>query len=926
MGRAATGCSGGFPQEDKRISAMLRNWWRRQPVNPSARRADSSRRLSSQLRFRPQVEGLEERCAPAIALTVGPNVNTGPILGNQFSPTIAINPTNPMNIFVAASDENSQTNTPPGGLMVSTSMDGGMTWSSGIAFVGGSAAPALGDPKAVFDSFGNLFMVYVTTGGNVRVVRSIDGGQTFLGVTTFGAAGLFSPANPTIGVGPGSLFVAYDNAGPLVVQGSRDTGFGSVPAFKAFNVPGTLNVNFPTIAVGPSGQVVVAYAEWLTPAQQGTGPTIINCNTDPLGFNGTFGPQQFVTNTNVGGSHIAPPQPFINSAHTFISSHPNIAFDNGPDANRGSLVIVYTDDTNQFAAPDYIYARTSIDNGATWGNRVQVNDVANGNSDFFPTIANDPITGAFAVSWYDARNAGPKDNTTQLFGAVSVDGGKTFAQNVQIEAGMTNGLNSEPAPPGIAPSGYGTHLFSLAFYNSVYFPVWCDNSNSTGDNPDGSDIKFDIYTARCFLDVLPTVNPVSLTPNPGVANHPINLIGLITSIYPQNGFTVQINWGDGTPLQQFVTPPGGTFNLNIQHTYGANGTYTVTLTVIDTNGGKTIVTFTEVIGNIIALTATGSDAGVPADVKVFDDASGNPVADIQPFGPFLGGVRVAMGDVNGDGTPDVICAAGPGGLPQVSVYDGKTLQVIRTFFAFGGGFRGGLFVAAGDVNGDGFGDIIVGADAGGGPQVEVFDGRTGAVLYNFFAFNPFFRGGVRVAAGDVNGDGKADIICGAGPGTLPQVTVFDGSTGQPLNSVLGSFFAFGQIPNAGSSTPSAAGPGSIPFFTGGIYVAAGDINGDGRADIIIGAGPGGGPQIITYSGSNGQILNTFFAFPATFKGGVRVGATHGNLGAFSEIVAAPGPGGGPMEGIYDPSTVSILAAWFVYPPTAYTGGLYVAGA
>src|SRR5207244_983077 len=114
---------------------------------------------------------------------------------------------------------------------------------------------------------------------------------------------------------------------------------------------------------------------------------------------------------------------------------------------------------------------------------------------------------------------------------------------------------------------------------------------------------------------------------------------------------------------------------------------------------------------------------------------------------------------------------------------------------------GGVNVAVGDVNGDGFADIIIGADAGGGPNVSVFSGKNGSRLLSFFAYDPNFTGGVRVAAGDVNGDGKADVVCGAGPGGGPNVTVFSGADG----SLLASFFTLD------------------PNFTAGIYVAAADV-------------------------------------------------------------------------------------------------------
>src|SRR5207253_182607 len=121
---------------------------------------------------------------------------------------------------------------------------------------------------------------------------------------------------------------------------------------------------------------------------------------------------------------------------------------------------------------------------------------------------------------------------------------------------------------------------------------------------------------------------------------------------------------------------------------------------------------------------------------------------------------------------------------------------LGSFFAYAPGFSGGVFVAAGDVNGDGKADIITGAGPGGGPHVEVFSGADGSVLDSFFAYNPAFTGGVSVAAVDFNGDGKADIVTGAGPGGGPHVRVRDGKT---LND-LASFMAYD------------------PTFTGGVFV------------------------------------------------------------------------------------------------------------
>lgn len=118
---------------------------------------------------------------------------------------------------------------------------------------------------------------------------------------------------------------------------------------------------------------------------------------------------------------------------------------------------------------------------------------------------------------------------------------------------------------------------------------------------------------------------------------------------------------------------------------------------------------------------------------------------------------MAVGDVNGDGTLDVIAGAGPG--PQVEVFDGKTGRLLSSTVCIRPTtFTGGVNVASGDINGDGFADVIVSADAGGGPQVVVWSGMDGTMLRSFSAFAPNFRGGVRVASGDVNGDGRNDIV------------------------------------------------------------------------------------------------------------------------------------------------------------------------
>jgi hypothetical protein len=256
---------------------------------------------------------------------------------------------------------------------------------------------------------------------------------------------------------------------------------------------------------------------------------------------------------------------------------------------------------------------------------------------------------------------------------------------------------------------------------------------------------------------------------------------------------------------------------------------------------------------------------------------------------------------------DVITGPGPGGGPNVRVFDGQNGTMISgpigNFMAFNPAFTGGVFVASADVNSDGKDDVIVGAGAGGGPNVAVFDGATGAMLLSFMAFNQDFTGGVTVAAGDVNGDGSADIVAGAGAGGGPSVAVFSGSTG----AMLQSFFAFNSL------------------FAGGVYVAVGDTNGDGTPDIIAGAGAGGGPNVVVYSGNDLAILQNFFAFDPAFTGGVRVGYFVLSKTGQPALLTGAGPGGGPEVIAFDGVSLVSLDRFFAFD-SAFTGGVFVGGA
>ena len=382
------------------------------------------------------------------------------------------------------------------------------------------------------------------------------------------------------------------------------------------------------------------------------------------------------------------------------------------------------------------------------------------------------------------------------------------------------------------------------------------------------------------------------------------------------------------PLEEFDFIPAGSVPLGI--TTDEKGDIWFTL-----NAGNAVGNF---ISHLQQLTATAAGP----TVQIFDTFL-NEVRSFQPFPDFKGSINLAVVDVNGNGVPDTLAGAGVGGSPRVMIFDGSDNRVLADFFAFDPSFRGGVSIAGDDVNGDGRGDVIVSA----GSRVKVIDGfklsqvgangviADSALLADFFAYSPDFTGGISLGAGDLNLDGKADIVVGAGPGGGPHVRVIDAaklsqipSGGQiPDTALLANFFAYS------------------PDFRGGVFVAV-SKNVVVR-DLIVGAGAGGGPHVRVISGSkigqtqsDGQIageavLSSFFAYSPNFTGGVRVGADDLNFDGLAELTLSAGPGGGPHIKIVDGSKLTqvqsdgqisdaaLNGSFFTSDPN-FRGGVFIA--
>jgi hypothetical protein len=411
--------------------------------------------------------------------------------------------------------------------------------------------------------------------------------------------------------------------------------------------------------------------------------------------------------------------------------------------------------------------------------------------------------------------------------------------------------------------------------------------------------------------------------------------------------------------------------MNVTTNASGTASFSASLPAPISTGRVVTATATDGIGNTSEFSAAisaqkilvvGADAGGAPLVKVFDASTGALLHSFNAFDPgFAGGVRVAVGDVNGDGVPDIIVAAGAGGGPHVKVIDGTKLDMVDAnneikpgaligqFYAYDPTFSGGVFVAFGEGT-NGVPEIVTGTGAGGDPHVKVIDGTKlnelqnnaeiagSAIIGQFDAYSPFFLGGVTVAAADLNGDGVVDIVTGAGPGGGPHVKAIDGTKLSELqnnfeiadSALIGQFYAY------------------APSFDGGVYVAASDLG--GKARITTGAGAGNiGPRVrvidatkLNLLDSNSEptgaaLLGDFFAYDPAFGGGVRVANDDVNGDGVADIITGAGPGGGPHVKVVDGTMLSdlqgnqeiadsaLLDNFFAFSPT-FSQGVFVGGA
>lgn len=262
-------------------------------------------------------------------------------------------------------------------------------------------------------------------------------------------------------------------------------------------------------------------------------------------------------------------------------------------------------------------------------------------------------------------------------------------------------------------------------------------------------------------------------------------------------------------------------------------------------------------------------------------------------GKFSGGTSVAAGDVDGDGLDEIIVGAGRGGGPHVEIYQSSGKK-ISSWFALDGQTKAGIFVAAGDLDGDGRAEIIIGPDNGYKPEIGIYDYH-GQSIGALTAFEASYTGGVRVGViSAINGQ-AGKILAASGPGRDQEIRVFNWPSGR----LEASWAPYGR---------DLAG--------NGLFVSGGWSEIFNQPVIVASPDHGRRPLVRVYGLSSRQLLAAWFAYSQSFKGGLTT-AFRNDL-----VLTAPGVSGGPeirQFTVRGHEAVSWLAG-----PANYRGGIRIA--
>lgn len=423
------------------------------------------------------VEPLEERAVPA-AVYPGFTYNASNQTGPQSEVGVAINPLDPCNTVAVSNDISNLSRLP-----AYYTLDCGETWTTTFlnqTHDGLAANATRYDPNVAFDSDGNVYVIYSANTSTsplsrLMVIKSTDGGVTYSQAgtaATFPSSSAIHTAMVTTREDPGAepddvfVFWALVQGGGVFMQASLSLDGGAT--FPVTNTQ--INDNAPERTFMPWA-AVDAYGNFLVTWE-------VNLpGTDPDGIfyldlldGTTLASSEDVVVTTLMLTDFAqasskiPAQP-----DRGIFSVGTIDVDRSYGPYHGRVYFSYTDRESTTTDDTNIFVRYSDDNGFSWSEPAIVNDDGEMNSQFFPRLAVDQLTGWVFMTWYDARQD-PTNQLVHVYGTASVDGGATWLPNVQVTEEPSNESRTNPQRNN---NNYGEYI-GLVARGGIAYGAWTD--------------------------------------------------------------------------------------------------------------------------------------------------------------------------------------------------------------------------------------------------------------------------------------------------------------------------------------------------------------------------------------------------------------------------------------------------------------------